>query len=345
MENDDELIQIFIEESKEILEKIKSSLEVWKETEGEETKEILDAILRELHTLKGSARMIGLLGLSEYTHHLEQVIQKIRQDPGSLALHRKTIKEMQSALDYLTAYMEVFATSRVPPSSVPPVVSLKNDDNHPLTLFTQKEERLPTIAQETIRVKTTLLENFRHLAGQINVSRSHLEQNVRETINITLQMSKEIKVLREQLRQLQAKTDVELQRAQDKIQEKYDEFDILEMDRYSFLQTATRSLNEKMNRIDVFNGNVIRGIRRMENALLEQKRVGNRLEEGVTHVRLISIESLVPRLKRMIQQVSEELGKEVRLECIRIEGEVDKEVLEKLISSLEHMIEMRLIMV
>ena len=54
--------------------------------------------------------------------------------------------------------------------------------------------------------------------------------------------------------------------------------------------------------------------------------------------RMVPFSRLVPRLRRIVRQVGQELGKQVELHVSNAEGEMDRSVLERLISPLEHML-------
>lgn len=351
MKYDDELIQIFIEEAHDILDAVNNYFEQWRSSHSQS--KFLEIILRELHTLKGSARMIGLAPISEYVHCLEQIIQKLHTN--ELIVNEHILKEIQHAIDYLNFYIEALSKSDLPEDEDIPVTQLKlclhpfNDymqsqeeqsqetDNLSLDFSSMNKNEQPS--SEIVRIKSDMLEKFSKLAGQINITRSHMEQQLSVAHESLADMAKEVKLIQEQMRYLQVKADTNLRMYQTVLNEKsYEEFDILEFDRYSFLQQSTRLLVDKLNFLEELNNSVMNSMRSFEGHLVEQGRSARSLEEGITHARLISIDSIIPRLKRVVRQVSHELGKEVRLECIKAQGEVDRKILERLTPGLEHMV-------
>ncbi len=349
---DDELIQIFIEEANDILEAINLHIEKWRNATS--AVNLLEPILREIHTLKGSARMIGLKALSEYVHCLEQIIQKIHSN--EIKITDELLQEIQRAIDFLILYIEKLSKSSLLPDEDIPIAVLRqclqdeqdketqvflNQNDTDDTFVTQEliKKNQEQNASEVIRVKSDVLEGFSKLAGQINISRSHLAQQLGKTRESLAEMTKEIKLVQEQMRYLQVKADTNLRMYQTVMNEKgYEEFDILEFDRYSFLQQSTRLLVDKLNYLEELNDAVSMSARSFESLLVEQGRAARSLEEGITHARMISLESLVPRLKRIVRQVSHELNKDVHLVCPKAQGEVDRKILEKLIPGLEHMV-------
>lgn len=80
---DDDLIMTFLEESTENLQTIEEGLlELEKEPAN---RELINVVFRAMHTLKGGAGLVGLTGVTEVAHHLESVLEKIRQSGEGLS--------------------------------------------------------------------------------------------------------------------------------------------------------------------------------------------------------------------------------------------------------------------
>ncbi|MNM62898.1 Chemotaxis protein CheA [compost metagenome] len=75
-----------------------------------------------------------------------------------------------------------------------------------------------------------------------------------------------------------------------------------------------------------------------QSLLQQQARVNSELQEGLMRTRMVPFERLVPRLQRVVRQVSSELGKQVELVIGNAEGEMDRSVLERMMAPLEHML-------
>src|SRR5699024_12048145 len=75
-----------------------------------------------------------------------------------------------------------------------------------------------------------------------------------------------------------------------------------------------------------------------ETLLLQQSRVNTELQEGLMRTRMVPFERLVPRLRRIVRQVSAELGKAAELQVTNAEGEMDRSVMERMMAPLEHML-------
>mgnify|MGYP000751873298 CR=1 FL=1 len=73
-----------------------------------------------------------------------------------------------------------------------------------------------------------------------------------------------------------------------------------------------------------------------EALLIQQGQINTELQERLIDTRMVPFDSIVPRLQRMVRQISKELKKTIDIK-IRADGEMDRTVLEKMISPIEHM--------
>ena len=82
---DPELLPIFLEEAQELVPAAGQDLRDWRA--NPDNAAAGNALLRTLHTLKGSARMCGAMALGELTHHMESRVENaltVKQLPPSL---------------------------------------------------------------------------------------------------------------------------------------------------------------------------------------------------------------------------------------------------------------------
>lgn len=110
------------------------------------------------------------------------------------------------------------------------------------------------------------------------------------------------------------------------------------MDRHSQLQQLSRALFESASDLLDLKETLDRRNQDAENLLQQQGRVNTELQEGLMRTRMVPFERLVPRLKRIVRQVAEELGKDVSFSVGNAEGEMDRNVLERMVAPLEHML-------
>lgn len=194
------------------------------------------------------------------------------------------------------------------------------------------------IQHEVVRVRGDLIENLINSAGEVSIYRSRLEQQV-NTIGFNLaELDQTVVRLREQLRRLEMETEAQILSQWEKEGlSRDDEFDPLEMDRYSNLQQLSRALAESVNDLVSIQSLLVNQSREAETLLLQQSRVNTELQDGLMRTRMVPFSRHAQRLRRIVRQTADEIGKQAELVLVGAEGEMDRQVLERVLAPLEHM--------
>ena len=194
-------------------------------------------------------------------------------------------------------------------------------------------------AQEQVRVRADLLDGLVNYAGEVSIYRARLEQqNGSFRFNIS-ELDQTVTRLREQLRRLEMETEAQvLYNHGQEEQKRDDDFDPLEMDRYSTVQQLSRALNESVSDLVSIMDMMDNLTRESETLLLQQSRVVTELQEGLMRTRMVPFSSMVPRMNRLIRQTCNQLDKKAELAVVGAEGEMDRTILDGMIAPLEHMI-------
>ena len=117
-----------------------------------------------------------------------------------------------------------------------------------------------------------------------------------------------------------------------------EEFDTLEFDRYGEFHVLTRSLAETTTDIDTV-GNELRALLGDFDTLLNrQGRLAREAQTRIMGIRMVPLAMLASRLQRTVRVVAQEQGKNVNLEIIGENVELDKLVLEELSDPLIHLL-------
>ncbi|VUD67536.1 Chemotaxis protein CheA [Thalassocella blandensis] len=191
--------------------------------------------------------------------------------------------------------------------------------------------------QEMVKVSAELLEELVNLAGETSISRARLEQQISDFGFALDEIDATLHRLQEQLRRLDIETEAQVLFRQEQMQQ-HEDFDPLEMDRYSHMQQLSRSLIESASDLVDLKSDLSDKIRDTETLLIQQQRINTTLQEGLMRSRMVPFSRLVPRLRRIVRQVASELGKNVSFELDNIEGELDRSVLERMVPPFEHML-------
>src|SRR5208337_1212203 len=93
----DELVKVFMEESEDEIRELESGLiRLEEECEDEDT---INRVFRAAHTIKGSAGLVGFENVSNYTHTVENILDRIRKK--DLTITKKLISTLLSSVDFL----------------------------------------------------------------------------------------------------------------------------------------------------------------------------------------------------------------------------------------------------
>ena len=342
-EIDKEILGIFIEEADELLELIEQSIHDW--SEDRQSKEPLILLLRYLHTLKGGARLAGLTGLGEFAHGLESFLNS--HDHSGAPLDDAFYHDLNRQRDELAGRVENYRQSFVaetqenspapddgPASVAEAVIEPGAPEQGAVT------DRVGPMkpAPEMVRVSSDLLEQLINLAGESGVTRGRIEQTIADFGGAIEEMADTIARIREQVRLLDIETESRETVFGKRAAEGDAAFDELEMDRYTLLQEISRSLNEGSSDMMDLKETLLNKSRDTETLLHQQARISAELQEGLTRTRMVPFARLIPRLRRIVRQISAEVGKSVRFDAFNMEGELDRNVLERIVAPLEHML-------
>src|SRR5690606_23867812 len=128
-----------------------------------------------------------------------------------------------------------------------------------------------------------------------------------------------------------------LHRHQEQFPDRAD-FDPLEMDRYSTIQQLTRAFAESVSDVSSIEGLLENLTREAQNLLLQQARVVTELQNGLMRTRMVPFQRHVQRLTRLVRQVATDTNKRVELVAVGASGELDRQVLERMLPPFEHML-------
>jgi chemosensory pili system protein ChpA (sensor histidine kinase/response regulator) len=190
---------------------------------------------------------------------------------------------------------------------------------------------------EVARVDADLLEELLNNAGEVSIFRSRLDQQVKSVEFNLAELAQTVSRLKDQLRKLEIETEAQIiHRHQEEIEGGGD-FDPLELDRYSLIQQLSRALAETASDVDSIRSLMHGQIRDADALLVQQGRVTTAIQHGLMRTRKVPFERHGARLSRVVRQVAAEVGKRAELE-LHGSGELDRQVLERMLSPLEHML-------
>lgn len=114
--NDDmkEFIEDFLVESKELIEKVDGELVELEKTPDDLN--LLNSIFRAVHTIKGTSSFIGILQISEFTHDVESILNKLRN--AELKLNAEIMDVVLKSVDVIKEMMQDMERGNKPAADV-----------------------------------------------------------------------------------------------------------------------------------------------------------------------------------------------------------------------------------
>jgi chemosensory pili system protein ChpA (sensor histidine kinase/response regulator) len=194
-------------------------------------------------------------------------------------------------------------------------------------------------SQEQVRVRADLLNNLVNYAGEVNIHHARMNKQITDIGYNLKELDQTVIRLKEQLRKLEIETEIQIRSSYEKETDEYGEnFDPLEMDRYSTLQQLTRSLAETAGDVESIKGFLAEIVSDSETLLMQESRISTDLQEGLMRTRMVRFGGMSTRLRRIVRQTARELGKEVNVGISGEDNEVDRTVLDRMVAPLEHML-------
>ncbi len=369
-DTDADLLEVFLEEGDEILGAIDTTLQNWMRASGDNAS--MAELQRHLHTLKGGSRMANITAIGDLSHALESLL--IAVVDGEVTPHQTLFDLLMAPQDSLTHMLEAVRAQRpmrtatslieqleamrqgrpvaeTETAAVPtfePAESARDYEasavapqaEAEVTAYGEEIQKFPgRIQQEQVRVRADLLDNMVNFAGEISIYRSRLEQQVGSMRFNLSELGQTVVRMRDQLRQVEIETEAQVLFRYEREGGGGDEhFDPLEMDRYSHLQQLSRSMLESVGDLVSIQRLLDNITRESETLLLQQARVNTELQEGLMHTRMVPFSVLAPRMRRILRQACQELGKRAELSLEGAQGEIDRTVVDRIIAPIEHML-------
>ena len=370
---DESLLAVFLEEADELLQVLNSLFLNWRQ--APQDKACVDEYLRVLHTIKGSAALVGEHALSRLAHDYETfVVATGRSDFDAAfftacdvrlhALHDVYRQYSRDAAGHIVKSAPVRATPVVvsvdavaPPEEVAAATpGAEADDAQTATAIVTPAapyvmpQATPVMAppaapapDEQMRVSARLLKALLNDADEIDVARSRVETGFHEIGALLLDMDTTLnrfKACAKALDHLAGKPPARF--AQDASRnagaERNAGFDALEMDRYTELQELAVSLAENHNDLQDIRANIGARVKDIGQSLDGQQRLTNSLHDGLILTQLVPFASVVPRLARLVRQIGTQLDKPVRLDVENQQGSLDRNILQAIVTPLEHIL-------
>lgn len=305
------LLPVFLEEAQELIASIGETLLVLPESEHPAALDtgLLAELARPLHTLKGSARMVGALHLSRCLHDMEGALQRLAD--GSPAPH-----SVAALLALYDQAVEHFSTLEQGMSALPVAAPAT-----PAPGVTAVEGRL---SAPLVRIRTTVLDKLLNQVGEVSISRAQLDNEIGAMQGDARELGEELDALALQLQQWQRNWE--------------------HGDRPVPHEAGT-ALTELAKAMEAALGAPVARQKRLLQRVLKtreglrlQGRTTRELQQELMHARMVKFNSMEPRMQHLVRQVAAETGKPLALDLSDCRLQIDRAILERLMGPLEHLL-------
>ena len=365
----DELINSLLQDLPEQTEEFSSSIQNLNNNDYLDQLEIAKRIA---HTLKGAGNTVGIVGLANLTHNLEDILEallKAKSKPSE-----KIYNILQNAADCLEEMSECLQGISAAPSEALQVFQSVLDcanhidkygihdesleveaDKHEETvistsitsidtqIFNATSDKKDSAANEesvenTLRVSANLIDDLLKHVDESLISNAQIQEFVSRSRDYTKQLranNSRVKALIQELEHI-----IEIRGFSSHIDKNFNDskFDPLEMDQFNELHTYTNQLIEASADSIEFSSNIDEALSKLDQLASNQGRVLVDNQEAVLRTRMVPVKTIVLRLKRSVRQACKLLDKSVQLE---IEGEetlIDNEIMNQLVDPLMHIL-------
>jgi chemotaxis protein histidine kinase CheA/ActR/RegA family two-component response regulator len=353
--------ETFYEEAEEILENAQQWLMQWFDQRSDRS--LLLQLQRAAHSLKGGARMIHNEPVATIAYKLESAFEQFavhhfnsnvydgllqttfqwlktaifEQDLTNFDPLRHSLESI-SFVD-VNAQLPTRATKTISTEVTANFEFIQGDGAEPPSMLGEwKDTTASDNNNEMIRISADLVEKMIDLSGENAINRSRIEMDLGQLGNTLNEMELAIKRLADQLRRMEGELESQIIAKHGSENSRYADFDPLEMDQYSSLNQLSKSLAESASDLVDFKSTLSEKIRDTEGLLLQQSRIQAEIQESLMRTRLVPFSRLLPRLQRIVRQTSTTLNRPAELVVQNTEGELDRTILERLITPFEHML-------
>lgn len=336
--------------------------------------EPIDEARRVAHTLKGDANTVGIRGLANLTHALEDILLVLDKHPERLddacadllTTASDTVDEIADHLlgrgpapdHLLDVYQQVLDTANaLADDAHTPVDRAPTDAIAPAadTMATATPAASPVAAApapaadtaaggmaesgiQSLNVPSALLDELQRLSGESLVTSRQIDQQLDGLGAIHREQRQSVRSAQDLIARLDDLVALRGAALQSTAQKAGAELDPLEIDQYNELHVISRQLLES----HADSAEFMRRIERIMNALAElrsgQEQLSRDLQRTILRTRTVPFGQIAARLQRIVRQTAKQVFKPVRLDIIGEEIPVDAELLERIVEPLAHLL-------
>ncbi|NDP37489.1 MAG: response regulator [Rhodoferax sp.] len=348
---DVDLFPIFEEEALELLPQLGGALRQW--MARPDNLGARNEVLRVLHTVKGSGRLAGAMQLGEMTHRMESAIEQM----GTESLSTAQLEPLLARFDAIQANFDQLRSTPEQALSLPELSLAIQEETAPVALsetmpagseatkaatpdrsaFIPRAAPRPG-AQQTVRVRSQLLDRLVNQAGEVMITRSRMEARLGQLRGSLGELTGNLDRLRSQLRDIEVQSESQMQSRLAQAKDTAKGFDPLEFDRFTRVQEITRMMAESVHDVATVQRNLQRAVEGSEDDLIAQGRQARELQRDLLRTRMVEFDGISDRLYGVVRQAAKEANKQVKLDIKGGSLDMDRGVLDRMAPVFEHLL-------
>ena len=335
---------------------------------------LLEEIRRAVHTIKGGAGTVGINAIARMAHRMEDVLDllydgEMKISPEIMVVLFTTSDtledllhgvddedELRTRMSELYRQYDEWMGTQATPSPIPleplgeePTIDLAKVAS---TLAeadakakTEAITAQPVQAGEVVRVPLERLDELVRSVSELVITRTTFEQHMGGLVRLVDELWHSFERLRQVSHKLE--TDYEVTAlggnllapsGGDGQNGRSDDFDDLQMDRYTEFHLLSRELTETTSDLRTIGNELRHLIGDFDGVLNRQGRLSSEIQDKLMRTRMVPLATIATRLHRAVRVVSQKQGKLVDLVMVGEQIELDKKVLEEMADPLLHVL-------
>ncbi len=172
MANRNKYLSIFFKEAVEHLESLQKGLLTLEKAPDDTA--LLRDLMRNAHTLKGSAKLVGLEEISAIGHRMEDLFEEI--DKGQKTVDNQVTDLLLKGTDAITRLVKAFSNNEEIPFDVVQFLQAFDRGEIPADLVERKPQQ-DTSGEETVRANVKVLDSLINRLGELIINKKRFENN------------------------------------------------------------------------------------------------------------------------------------------------------------------------
>ena len=231
---------MFLEETQDIIPQMGGKLRAWRMLPQDE--DIHHALLRLLHTLKGSARMVGAMQLGELVHAMESHVETAFSERNITDV---ALDQLENEFDVISGKIEQLQAAEAVSAAIQQTTAVS-----PAADAAAASDKTELLQSKTIlRINSDLIDRLVNDAGEASIQRSKIEAQLNSFKQSLQDLAESTHRLHDQLREVEIQAETQMQSHLAQQHESEPAFDPLEFDRFSRFQELTRLMAESVDDI------------------------------------------------------------------------------------------------